>query len=103
MSISTIGGIMYANQGMPAAAQLHKEQLARVDFQGAVMQEMFKEKEAEVEEARPPEETAAIHPEGHGSGGDGTYHPPRKGAKDADKQEEESEPAASPHLLDILA
>ncbi len=101
MSISTITGVVYANQATPAVAQVHKEQLARIDFQGAVMQEMFKEKEQEVQEARPPEETTSLHPDEQ-SQHEG-YHPQKHDRHHVEPTSDEEAQPPSPHQLDILA
>ncbi len=63
MSISPISGIIYTNQNMqiPAAKQIEYQN--KLDLQNVMAAEVLNEKEREVEEVRPTEESYKIDPE----------------------------------------
>ncbi len=63
MSITPISGIIYTNQNMqiPAAKQIEYQN--KLDLQNVMAAEVLNEKEREVEEVRPTEESYKIDPE----------------------------------------
>jgi hypothetical protein len=102
MSISTLSGVVYTNQGSPMVTQVHNEHLARTGFQAEMAKELFAERDKEVEEIRPMEETSEIHPDGKGSNKDNEKRKQKEG-QSATQQEESEHHPSNLHLLDILA
>ena len=105
MAISPLGGVIYANQNMqvPAAKQIDFQN--RLDLQNVVAAELLNEKEKEVEEVRPTEESYKIDPEHE-------HEREKKDEESGEKKEEEKmvekiakknkkEKVISKHLLDI--
>lgn len=100
MSISTLSGVVYTNQGSPMVTQMHNEHLARTGFQAEMAKELFAERDKEVEEIRPMEETSEIHPDGKGSNQNEQENEKKEGKA---SHNEENEHPSNLHLLDILA
>jgi hypothetical protein len=104
MGISPIGGVIYANQNMqvPAAKQIDFQ--SKLDLQNVMAAELLNEKEKEVEEVRPTEETYKIDPEHE-------HEREKKDEESGEKENEEKlmskaekqikEKKQSTHLLDI--
>ncbi|MDR2905323.1 MAG: hypothetical protein LBU73_05165 [Helicobacteraceae bacterium] len=63
MSVSQIGGVFYANQNTPVAAQQQQQTQNRVDFQATVASELAEDKQAAIEQTRPAEQSAGINPD----------------------------------------
>lgn len=104
-SISSLGNAVYINQNTPAIAQPHQETIARAAFQAIINQELFQEKEQTVEETRPAEMTASVHPDGHGNGEGYQPHGEIKEAKpeETPSEEEQTHTPNPVHLLDLRA
>ncbi len=104
MAITPLGGAIYANQNMqiPAAKQIDFQN--KIDLQNVVAAELLKEKEKEIEEVRPAEETYKIDPEHE-------HEKQKKDEESGEKEEEEKfmnkiekkikEKKQNTHLLDI--
>ncbi len=104
MAISPVGGVIYANQNMQVPASKQIDFQNRLDLQNVVAAELIKEKEKEVEEIRPTEESYKIDPENE--------HEKEKSEEESGEKEEEAKFAnkiekkikkdsKSTHLLDI--
>lgn len=63
MAIGPIGNTIYANQLMHLQATKQGEYQNRVDMQNAAAAELANEKEEDIQEVRPTEETYEIDPE----------------------------------------
>lgn len=63
MAITPVGGMVYANQNMQAAATKQTDFQARLDAQNVAASESANDKNKEVREVRPTEETYKIDPE----------------------------------------
>ncbi|MDR1451298.1 MAG: hypothetical protein LBI57_03070 [Helicobacteraceae bacterium] len=63
MSITPIGGVIYANQGAPAAAQTQQQAQSRADFQALVSGAIAQDERETIEETRPTEASAGINPD----------------------------------------
>ena len=63
MAITPVGGMVYANQNMQAAATKQTDFQARLDAQKMAASEATNDKNKEVREVRPTEETYKIDPE----------------------------------------
>lgn len=63
MSVSPLGNINFINQNSPVVSHAASTQQARFDMQAAMASEISAQKEREVEEVRPTEETYQIDPE----------------------------------------
>ena len=63
MAITPVGGMIYANQNMQAAATKQTDFQARLDAQNLAATESANAKDKEVREIRPTEETYKIDPE----------------------------------------
>ncbi len=63
MSISPVGGVIYANQNMQIPASKQIDFQNRLDLQNSVAAQILNEKEEEIAEVRPTEETYRIDPE----------------------------------------
>ncbi|AFL69779.1 hypothetical protein [Sulfurospirillum barnesii] len=63
MAVGPIGSVVYANQMMPAQAAKQMDYQNSVQMQNALAAAMQAEKEDEVQEVRPPEESYKIDPE----------------------------------------
>lgn len=63
MSISPLGNIHFINQNAPVASAVNANTQARFDLQNAMAAELANEKNEEVAELRPAEETYKIDPE----------------------------------------
>lgn len=63
MSVSPLGNINFINQNSPVVSHVASTQQARFDIQAAMAEEISAQKEREVEEVRPTEETYRIDPE----------------------------------------
>lgn len=104
MGISPLGGVIYANQNMqvPAAKQIDFQ--SKLDLQNVMAAELLNEKEKEVEEVRPTEESYKIDPENE-------HEREKKDEESGEKENEEKlmnkvekkikDKKQSTHLLDI--
>jgi len=63
MSLSPVGGVIYANQNMQIPASKQIDFKNRLDLQNSAAAQMLNEKEKEVTEVRPMEEAYKIDPE----------------------------------------
>lgn len=63
MAIGPIGGHIYANQNMQIQASKQTDFQSKLDMQNIQAAAMVNEKDEEVQEVRPPEETYKIDPE----------------------------------------
>ncbi len=63
MSISPISGIIYANQNMQIPASKQIDFQNKLDLQNVMAAEVLNEKEKEIEEVRPTEESYKIDPQ----------------------------------------
>lgn len=65
MAIGPVGNAVYVHQNMHVAASKQTDLLNRFDLQNVMAAEILKDKEKEVTQVRPAEETHAVDPEGH--------------------------------------
>ncbi|MDR2639160.1 MAG: hypothetical protein LBC09_04920 [Helicobacteraceae bacterium] len=63
MSITPIGGVIYANQNAPAVSQVQQQAQSRTDFQAAVSGALAQEQRSAIEATRPAEANAEINPD----------------------------------------
>jgi len=63
MSVGAIGGAILVNQMTPAVTSVQGGQYTRFELQNLAAQAAVQEKQKEVEEVRPTEETQAIDPD----------------------------------------
>jgi len=104
MSISPIGGIIYTNQNMQVPASKQIDFQNKLDLQNVMAAEVLNEKEKEIEEVRPAEESYKIDPENE--------HEKEKNDEQSGEKEKEAEflskieknqkkKKSSSHILDI--
>ncbi len=104
MGISPIGGIIYTNQNMQVPASKQIDFQNKLDLQNVMAAEVLNEKEKEIEEVRPTEESYKIDPE--------KEHEKERHDEEAGEKEKETEfihkieknkqkKKSSNHLLDI--
>lgn len=65
MAIGPVGNAVYVHQNMHVAASKQTSVLGRFDVQNFMAAEILKDKDKEVTEVRPTEETHATDPDGH--------------------------------------
>lgn len=63
MAISPLGGVIYTNQNTPVVSHAHQLEQGKQLLQNYVAAEIEKEKELQIEETRPAEETSKIKPD----------------------------------------
>jgi len=63
MAISQLGGVIYANQNTPVVSHAHQQEQGKMLLQNYMAAEIEKEKDKEIEETRPAEETSKIKPD----------------------------------------
>ena len=63
MAITPLGGVIYANQNMQIPASKQIDFQNKLDLQNVMAAEVLNEKEKEIEEVRPTEESYKIDPE----------------------------------------
>jgi len=104
MAITPLGGVIYANQNMQIPASKQIDFQNKLDLQNVMAAEVLNEKEKEIEEVRPTEESYKIDPENE--------HEKEKNDEESGEKEEEAKLAnkiekniknkkSSSHLLDI--
>lgn len=104
MAISPLGGAIYANQNMQVPASKQIDFQNRLDLQNVQAAEILNEKEKEIEEVRPAEESYKIDPENE--------HEKEKKDEESGAKEEEEKMAhkiekqakkqkSTEHILDI--
>ena len=105
MSISPVSGMVYANQVAPAASSKQMDFQTRFEAQNLAAANYLNEKEKEITEVRPTEETYKIDPE--------KEHERKRSDEEAgateeqvllkenEEEDEEEENLAPPRLLDI--
>ena len=106
MSITPIGGVIYANQNMQIPASKQIDFQNRVDLQNSAAAQLLNEKEKEVAEVRPTEETYKIDPEKEherekNDESTGEKEEEEKLAKKIEKKIKKSSENSSFHHLDI--
>ena len=104
MSVGAIGNVVLVNQMTPAVTPLQGNQYTRFDLQNVAAQAAVQEKEKEVEEVRPAEETHAIDPDREHQKEEAdqeTKNLPKNKGHEIAEQEAEEEQGSSIHLLDI--
>lgn len=106
MAISQIGGIIYANQNMQVAATKQLDFQNRVDLQNYAAVEAANDKQKQIEETRPAEESKGINAEREHQ----REQADRESADEENKRksDKEKEPATEEkstlhHILDIKA
>lgn len=98
MPVSPIGNQLYVNQNMGVASQTQAQHQGKVDFQNVLNLQEFQNKEKEVEEVRPTEESDKIDPDREHEKQEAEQHQKENKEKEAHK---DSTTAPSEHLLDI--
>jgi len=104
MGITPIGGVIYANQNMQIPASKQIDFQNKTDLQNVMAAEVLNEKEKEIEEVRPAEESYKIDPKNE--------HEKEKSDEESGEKEEEAKftdkmeknrknRKNSTHLLDI--
>ena len=63
MPVGPVGNVIYANQVMHLQASKQSDHQNSIEMQGVIAASMTKEKENEIEDVRPAEETYKIDPE----------------------------------------
>lgn len=106
MSVGAIGNVVLVNQMTPAVTPLQGNQNTRFDLQNIAAQAAVQEKEKEVEEVRPTEESHAIDPDREHQREEADEEtknlPKKKDHKTAEEENQEETQADKPtHLLDI--
>ncbi len=102
MSVGAIGNVVLVNQMTPAVTPLQGNQYTRFDLQNIAAQAAVQEKEKEIEEVRPAEESHEIDPDREHQREEADEEtenfPKQKGHIIAKEEEKEEKPL---HLLDI--
>ena len=102
MSVGAIGNVVLVNQMTPAAAPIQGNQFTRFDLQNVAAQAAVQEKEKEIEDVRPTEESHEVDPDREHqreeSDEETANSPKKEGHKIVEEENEEEEPL---HLLDI--
>ncbi len=104
MAISPLGGTIYANQNMQIPASKQIDFQNKLDLQNVQAAEILNEKEKEIEEVRPTEESYKIDPENE--------HEKEKSDEESGEKEQEGKLAqkikkeikkekSTEHILDI--
>ncbi len=104
MSVGAIGNAVLVNQMTPAVTPLQGNQYTRFDLQNLAAQAAVQEKEKEVEEVRPTEESHAIDPDREHQreeADEETKNLPKKKDHKVVHEESEEETDKPQHLLDI--
>ncbi|MDR3347574.1 MAG: hypothetical protein LBN32_03070 [Helicobacteraceae bacterium] len=63
MSVTPIGGVIYANQNTPAVSQVQQQAQGRMDFQNMMTAQVAEGDHTLVEQTRPAEESADVNPD----------------------------------------
>jgi len=104
MSVGAIGNAVLVNQMTPAVTPLQGNQYTRFDLQNLAAQAAVQEKEKEVEEVRPTEESHAIDPDREHQreeADEETKNLLKKKEHKIPKEENDEETQKPLHLLDI--
>lgn len=103
MPVGPVGSVIYANQMIPVQASKQTEVQNALQMQSAVAAALQNEKEDEVQDIRPTEETYKIDPEKeHEHQRDDEENTPEEQHASSDEPEEEIS-SLPPRLLDIKA
>lgn len=98
MPVSPIGNQLYVNQNVGVAAQTQAQHQGKIDFQNVLNLQEFQNKEKEVEEVRPTEESDKLDPDKEHERQEAEQHQKEREKREAD---EDSAAIHSTHLLDI--
>ncbi|QOP42562.1 hypothetical protein FJR45_00765 [Sulfurimonas sediminis] len=104
MSVGAIGNVVLVNQMTPAVTPLQGNQYVRFDLQNLAAQAAVQEKEKEIEEVRPTEESHAIDPDREHQREEAdqeTNNLPKNQGHEIVEEESDEEPDEPLHLLDI--
>ncbi len=63
MPVSSVGNVIYTNQGTPAASQVQQNQQQRLDFQNNLAAEFYKDEKDKIEETNPVEKNHQVDPD----------------------------------------
>lgn len=85
MAVTPIGNMIYVNQNMQVSASKQTDFQARLDAQNLAANEASNEKEKDIQEVRPTEETYKVDPE-------------KEHEKDKKEQEQEAKESAEENL-----
>ncbi len=100
MAVSPLGNITYINQNMQSSSIQHANAQQRMDFQALVNLQEMDEKQQEIEEVRPAEETDALNEDREKEKEE--FHSQEQ-EEEAQESEQEEEVKSSSHILDIKA
>lgn len=101
MAVGLVGNTIYVNQQTVAATSLQNAHNNRIEFQNMAAQAAAQEKEKEVIEVRPAEETHKIDPDREHQKDNADREQEARSQKDKKELQEEEEPSSSRHILDI--
>ncbi|ADN08146.1 conserved hypothetical protein [Sulfurimonas autotrophica DSM 16294] len=104
MSVGAIGNVVLVNQMTPAVTPVQGNQYTRFDLQNVAAQTAVQEKEKEIEEVRPTEESHKIDPDREHQreeADEETQNLPKKKNHKIVEEESEEESDKPLHLLDI--
>lgn len=103
MAVSPVGNMIYVNQNMQVGASKQTDFQARLDAQNLAANEASNDKEKEVQEVRPTEETYKIDPEKeHEKDKKEQEEEAREASQEKDLQKDEKSESKT-HILDITA
>lgn len=103
-SVTPLGNIIHTNQNAPAAAHVQQQVQSRADFANMIAGELALEKEEEIREIRPTEESGKVNPEEEHERQKKEQEQEReKRKKREEEKEEEPPPPPSRGLLDLRA
>lgn len=100
MAVGLVGNAIYVNQQTASVSSLQNAHNNRVDFQNMVAQAAAQEKEKEVLEVRPAEETHEIDPDREHNKNEADQETARS-KKHKESEEEQKEDEHPLHILDI--
>ena len=100
MPISPIGNVIYANQQAPMVSLVHQNAQMQTQLQSFFAQELFKEREDQVQAVAEAKDSDAVDPDRHFEGQE-FAHEERKEKKEKPHEEPIKEHHSSLYLLDV--
>lgn len=100
MAVGLVGNAIYVNQQTASVTSLQNAHNNRVEFQNMAALAALQEKEEEVAQIRPTEETHSIDAEREHQKNEADQESARN-KKDKKKPQDEDEPSEPLHILDI--
>jgi hypothetical protein len=101
MAVGLVGNAIYVNQQTATASSIQNAHNNRIEFQNVVAQAALQEKEAEVAEVRPIEETHMIDPEREHQKNEADQQENARSEHEKKEPQEEKELSEPLHILDI--